>query len=188
MEHWLTDSAQAFISDIPSQKHSSLINFVASCFNFYVIWTFNLGKKVLVTIATYSDYDLMFQSCLIHIDFEDVPHFDSFILLKAFLCNVLLVFRLATLAFMFPAICLVLGLIWFFIFKSSVPLFCRALCFYFHLVNFECCAYLVVDNNLVNSYPKMLLLFFSLNLSLIPVLNHISRFISRFRFVFCSWF
>ena len=41
---------------------------------------------------------LVSQSCLIHTDLQDVLHFDSF------LCNFLLVFWLATLAFISPAI------------------------------------------------------------------------------------
>ena len=44
--------------------------------------------------------------------------------------------------------------------------------FGFYLVNFECGAYLAFDHSLVNCiYPKIFILFFSLILSLIPVLK-----------------
>ena len=44
----------------------------------------------------------MFKGWLIHIDFQDVTHFNSLILLNTFLCNLFLVFWLATIAIMFP--------------------------------------------------------------------------------------
>ena len=46
------------------------------------------------------------QGCLIH---KDVAHFDSLVFSKTFLNNFLLVFWLATITFMFPAIYLVLA-------------------------------------------------------------------------------
>ena len=55
------------------------------------------------------------------------------------------------------------GLICFCIFNSSVLDFCRNSFFRFCLANSECNAYLAVDHSLVySSYPKMILLFFSL--------------------------
>ena len=77
---------------------------------------------------------------------------------------------LATLASMFTAIYLVLGLILFCIFKSGIPIFIKILPFSFYLVNSECGAYVAIDHGLVYvNYPKMFLQFFSLILSLIPV-------------------
>ena len=44
----------------------------------------------------------MFRGCLIQIYLQDVPHFDFLILSNTFLCNFVLVFWQATLAFMGP--------------------------------------------------------------------------------------
>ena len=44
----------------------------------------------------------MFRGCLIRIYLQDVPHFDFLILSNTFLCNFVLVFWQATLAFMGP--------------------------------------------------------------------------------------
>ena len=66
--------------------------------------------------------------------------------------------------------------------------FVEILSFGFYIVLSECGAYLAVDHKLVYSrYPKMFLLFFSIILSLIPVLNpsfsiHISVLFSFFCF------
>ena len=91
----------------------------------------------------------MFQGCLIQIDLQNVFYFVSLILSNTFLCNFLLVFWLATLAFL-----LVLGLTYFCIFKSIVlaSFFLEILSFGFCLVNSEGRAYLVVDHRLVYSY------------------------------------
>ena len=99
--------------------------------------------------------------------------FDFLILLNT-LCN-FLAFGLATLAFKFPVIFLILGLICFCIFRSNILVFCRNSVFcFFYLVNSECGAYQAVDHSLVYvSYPKTFLLFFSLILNLIPVFKTI---------------
>ena len=94
-----------------------------------VLFVLSTGNKVLVN-------SFVFQSCLIHTDLQDFPHFDSLTLSNIFLYNFLLVFWLATLALIFPAIYLVLagwieGLICFCIFKSSVLVFCRNFVFCF---------------------------------------------------------
>ena len=59
----------------------------------------------------------------------------------------------------------------------------------FCLFNCEGGAYLAVYHNLVYSYPKVFLLLFSLVLSLIPILNNLSQFITQIgsRFPICSW-
>ena len=116
---------------------------------------------------------LVFQICLIHTDLQDSPHFDSLMLSNTVPCNFLLVFWLATLAFMFLAIYLVLllrRLICFSIFKSSVHRNVL-LIFIYYLVNSECRAYLAANHSLVYSYPKMSLLISSIILSLILVLK-----------------
>ena len=61
------------------------------------------------------------------------PHFDFLIRSNTFLCNFNLVFWLATLVFMFPAIYLLGGLICFCVFKSSVLVFVEILSFKFYL-------------------------------------------------------
>ena len=62
--------------------------------------------------------------------------------------------------------------------------FAEILSFSFYLSNYECGACLAVDQSLVyGNYPNMFLLFFSLILSLIPVLKP-SFLMSWFRFVF----
>ena len=105
-----------------SFPHASLfINYVTSCFDFYVIFTFN--AEVLAnsfTIDSCSETRLVFQSYLIHTDLQGVPYFDCWILSNTFLCNFLLAFWLTTLAFRFPAFYLAPGLICVCIFKSSI--------------------------------------------------------------------
>ena len=89
------------------------------------------------------------------------------ILSNTFMCNFLLAFWLATLVSMFSAIFLVLGLICFPIFKSSI-LVCLNSVFCFYLVNSECGSYLEVDHSLnYSSYPETFLLFFSIILNAI---------------------
>ena len=55
--------------------------------------------------------------------------------------------------------------------SSQVFSFVQVLSFGVCLVNSECSAYLGVDQNLVYSYPKMILIFFCLILGLISVLK-----------------
>ena len=123
-------------------------NYVASYFDFYIICTFN--TKVLAnsfTIDSCIDTRLVFEIYLIYTDLQDVRHLDCLILSNTVLCSFLLVFWLVTLAFIFPAIYLVLGLICVCIFKSSVLVFfVEILHFIFYLVNYECGAYLSVDH------------------------------------------
>ena len=79
------------------------------------------GEKKLKTISR-----LVFhQSCLIH---KYVPHFDSLILSNTFLYDFLLVYWLATLAFMFAAIHLFINLFCFCIFKSSILVLLQKFC------------------------------------------------------------
>lgn len=59
------------------------------------------------------------------------------------------------------------GLICYCIFISGFLVLCRNLSFCFCLVNSDCDASLAVDNSLVYSYSKMILLFFSLVFSLV---------------------
>ena len=56
----------------------------------------------------------------------------------------------------------------------------ESLAFGFYLVNFDRGAYLAVDHSLVYSYPKMSLLFISLNLTLLEpgLQQYISIYIS----------
>ena len=108
----------------------------------------------------------MFQECSIHIDLQDISHFDSLIFLNTFMWNFIYVFLLSTLAFM-----LVPGLICFCIFRSSVPVFVEILSFGFCLVIPEFGAYIAVDHSLVHSYPKIFLLYLSLILILIAGLK-----------------
>ena len=109
---------------------------------------FSLNKALFNTLGMWLQV-LIFQGCLIHIDLQDLLHFDSLILLNTFLCNFSLVFWLATLTFVFPAFA-------FCIFESCVLVFCRNSIFYFIFckVNFECGSYIAVDNSLVYSYSK----------------------------------
>ena len=102
-------------------------NSVASHFNFYVICTFDTGNQILAN-SLYVETSLVFQSCLF---LKDVPLFDSLILSNTFLCNFPLVFWLVTNALMFPVIYLVLGLICFCIFRSSILVFCLNSAFWF---------------------------------------------------------
>ena len=96
-----------------------------------------------------------------------------------------LVFWLATLAFMFLAIYL-LGELIFFVFSSQLFLhFVEILCFDFYLVNFECSAYLSVDHSSVHSYPKYFYYFFRLILSLILVLKPPFSIHISVSFLFC---
>ena len=119
---------------------------------------------------------------------QDAPYFDSLILSNIFLCNFLLVFWLATLAFMgpfrFPISTRQVEQICFCIFKSSVLVFCRnSLCFC--LANFDCDAYLAVDHSLVyNSYPKIFPLLFSQSWAWLKTI-----FLDLYLgfFVYCSW-
>ena len=86
MEHWLADSAS--ILDLYFFPNTSIsYNSVVS-----YIWLIHYGK-----------YDLLrsSQDCLIHIDLQDVPYFDSLILSNSFLFRFLLVFWLPSLAFIF---------------------------------------------------------------------------------------
>ena len=80
-------------------------------------------------IANCIETTLVFQRYFIYTNLQYVPQFDCLILPDTFLCHFLLVFWLATLAFMFPAIYLVLGLISVCIFKSSILVFLQKLCF-----------------------------------------------------------
>ena len=71
---------QAFTSHIPSQIHQSSVT---------------LQRVALIFICTFF---------IFHIELRDVPHFDSLIFSNIFLCDLLFIFWLETLAFMFPAI------------------------------------------------------------------------------------
>ena len=101
---------------------------------------------------------LMFRGCLI----QDYLNFLSLIHSNTFLCSFLLVFSLATLAFMgpfmFPTFISSMQVDGFLVEKFLVEMRPVA----FPLVNFECDAYLAVNHSLFYSYPKMFLPFFSL--------------------------
>ena len=81
----------------------------------------------------------MFRGCLGRKYLKYLPYFDFLIFSNIFLYNFLLFFWLATLTFMgpihisyyLPIITMQVGLICFFIFKSSVPVFCRNSVFWF---------------------------------------------------------
>ena len=112
--------------------------------------------------------------------------FDSYRFSNTFMCSFLLVFWLATLAFI-----LVLELFFFFFLNFQIKCssyFVEIVFPFYFPVNSECGAYLAVDHSLVYSYPKTFLLYLSLILSLIPDLRssfsiHISVSCSL---VFCS--
>ena len=134
---------------------------------------------------------LVFQICLILIDLQDVPQFDSWILSNTILSKFGLVFWWETFGLMIPAIFLMLllgGLICFCTFKSSLLVFMQKFCFDFHQFNFKYGAYLVVGHSLVCDCPKNFLVFFCQILRLIlvwkpPLSIHIS---ASFSFCFCS--
>ena len=73
------------------------------------------------------------------------------------------------------------GLI-FFVSNQVFQFFAKILSFSFFLVTSECDVYLPVDPSLVYSYPKMLLLFFSLILAWFKTI-----FLDSYLGVFCSW-
>ena len=92
----------------------------------FVLSTQNVWLIHSLYIASCIETAVVFQIYFIYTDLQYVPQFDCLILSDDFLFNFLLVFWLATLAFMFPAIYLVLGLISVCIFKSSILVFfCR---------------------------------------------------------------
>ena len=72
---------------------------------------------------------------------------------------------------------------WFFFVSNQVfQFFSKILSFSFFLVTSECDLYLPVDPSLVYTYPKMLLLFFSLILACFKTI-----FLDSYLGVFCSW-
>ena len=107
---------------------------------------------------------LVFQNCLIHTDLQDVLHFDSF------LCNFLLVFWLATLAFISPAIYRGDLLLHFQIkYSSFLQKFCLLVSVQL-ILSVVHIQYLITVQFLVATL-KNFLLFFSLILNLISVLK-----------------
>ena len=76
----------------------------------------------------------------------------------------------------------------FFLLQTKRSSFLQILSFIFFLVTSECNVYLPVDPSLVYSYPKMLLLFFSLILAWFKTIfldSYLSVFCSSIKFEFC---
>ena len=101
------------------------------------------------------------KSCLTHIHSQDVPHFDFLIFSNTFLCNLSLGWQHLHSCFLLFIQCLPTRRADLFcVFSNQVFSFfvgiLRSGCY---LVNYQYGAYLTVDQNLVYSYPKFLIVF-----------------------------
>ena len=174
LDESLTDATSAsihtFISVIPSQMHPSPVTLWQVILIFMLVFLL-LIQEIKTWLIHYSyETRLVFQSCLIHTDLQDVLHFDSLIFNHSFLCNFLLVFWLATLAFISPAIYRGDLLLHFQIkYSSFLQKFCLLVSVQL-ILSVVHIQYLITVQFLVATL-KIFLLFFSLILNLISVLK-----------------
>ena len=161
----LQNCLHAFISDIPSQMHPSPITLwqVILIFMVLVLTTQEIKNRNWTCVSSRL-FDSQRCSPFWFLNpFECLPVQFFYCLLAGNTCIRVSCYFFSTSR---------LELICFYIFKSNILVFFVEICsFAFYLVNSKCEAYLAVDQSLVyGSYPKVFLLFFSLILSLIPVL------------------